>query len=178
MPSQGSLIPPTAHSGLQSLSGIVGKAGMQGDISPHYYQYIPGYGYFLMPGTPGDATAGSAAAEGAAGQGAANLARKSQKGCACLKEWSVSGTPCENYCCNPDNSAGDWCFVEEESCEGDTWGMCSSPSAMVQMSSNITRPGDLVNDQPKVSQQSSNQRTNFLQKRHDYVEGAECDCES
>lgn len=170
------MIPPTARGGLQSLNGIVGNAGTQGEISPHYYQYIPGYGYFLMPGTPGDAAAGSAAAEGAAGQGSANLARKSQKGCACLKEWSLSGTPCENYCCNPDNSAGDWCFVEDESCEGDTWGACSPTSALLQMS-NTTSPGDLVNDQLKVIQ-NSNPPTNFLQKRQDYVEGAECDCTS
>lgn len=131
-----------------------------------------------MPGTPSDAEAGSAAAEGAFGQGAANLVRKSQKGCACLKEWSLSGTPCESYCCNPDNSAGDWCFVEDQNCEGDTWGMCAAPAALLQMTSNATSSRGVANDQLQIIQKSSNRPTSFLQKRQDYVEGAECDCES
>lgn len=166
---------PLAHTGLQSLNSMVGSAGTQGEISPHYYQYIPGYGYFLMPGLPGDASYGKAAAEGANDQGA--MQRQSQKGCACLKEWSLSGTPCENYCCNPDNSAGVWCFVEDENCEGDTWGMCSASPTLLQITSNETKE-EKLRVEPEVDAKSRKSRMSFLQKRHDYVEGSECDCES
>lgn len=161
---------PPAHQGLQTLNSIVGNAGAQGEISPHYYQYIPGYGYFLMTGLPGDSSYGQVAANGANGQGA-EVVRESQKGCKCLKEWSLSGTPCENYCCNPDNAAGDWCFVEDQNCEGDTWGLCSASPTLLQTSSNRTKSEAMVRKTRKL-------QMGFLQKRHDDVEGSECDCES
>lgn len=164
MPSAAAMVPPMATSGLQSLTTIAGQATEKGELKPHYYQYVPGFGYFLMPGTPDDAEAGTAAA-----------VKTSAKGCACLKEWSMDGAACNNYCCNPDDSAGDWCFVEDEECEGDTWGTCAT--ALLQMTSNATSSRGVVNDQLKIIRKSSNPPTSFLQKRQDNVEGAECDCE-
>mmetsp|Transcript_56226 Transcript_56226/g.97661 ORF Transcript_56226/g.97661 Transcript_56226/m.97661 type:complete len:924 (-) Transcript_56226:314-3085(-) len=59
-------------------------------------------------------------------------ARVTKKGCACHKSWSLSGgSQCSKYCCNPDKSAGDWCFVKSESCEGSNWGYCK-PQATPQ----------------------------------------------
>lgn len=146
----------------------------QGKLTHHYYQYIPGFGYFMIPGTPGDPqTPGDTAGE-AAGE-AATLAMISKKGCACLQEWSVDGKDCTNYCCNPDGAAGDWCFVEDEGCEGDTWGMCGSNAALLQVISNSSR--GLKLNVSKVMQKSGNLRASFLQEKQDNVDGAECDCE-
>jgi len=165
--------------GLQALNTLAGQAAHEGDVTPHYYQYIPGYGYFLMPGTPGDAAAGSAAAQGAAGaNGAAAAAMLSAKGCACLKEWSLEGKECEDYCCNPDGSAGDWCFVEDENCEGDTWGVCQAPVAFVQITSKNISSSDLKVGAQKVARRSRNLRASFLQQQQDFEEGSECDCEA
>lgn len=141
---------------------------VDGTLDPHYYQYVPGYGYFLMPGLPGDKTAG----QEDEGESAANVVKQSEKGCACLKEWSLSGQSCNNYCCNPDSSPGDWCFVEDKSCEGDTWGMCAKP-VLLQLNSTATSSRHLKVNDPR----RKNLRSSFLQERQDYVEGAECDCE-
>jgi hypothetical protein len=45
-------------------------------------------------------------------------------GCLCQKDWGYAGTKCKDYCCNPDNSRTDWCFVQDRSCQGRSWGYC------------------------------------------------------
>jgi len=50
--------------------------------------------------------------------------RKTKKGCECKQTWQFEGQTCSDYCCNPDNEPGDWCFVEDESCQGSNWGHC------------------------------------------------------
>ena len=59
----------------------------------------------------------------------ATAARFTQKGCACARNWTLSGyIPCQEYCCNPDSDVADWCFVLDENCEGTSWGYCGSTS--------------------------------------------------
>lgn len=49
-----------------------------------------------------------------------------RSGCACKETWTATGFPeCTTYCCNPDDDArGDWCFVEDPVCEGESYGYC------------------------------------------------------
>lgn len=103
----------------------------------HFYQYIPGYGYFYMPGMPAAEEAAQKAAEEAAPAAPEAPKRKTETGCTCLKEWSLDGAPCATSCCNPDESEGDWCFVEDEECQGDSWGLCAPP-ALLQGKANLT----------------------------------------
>ena len=53
--------------------------------------------------------------------------RTTESGCACLESWTHSSyEPCSDYCCNPDDDAGgEWCFVEDEECQGANWGYCA-----------------------------------------------------
>merc|ERR1711920_568515 len=47
--------------------------------------------------------------------------------CRCLHVWEEEGVDkkCEDYCCNPDGDPdGEWCFVEDYSCEESDWGYC------------------------------------------------------
>jgi hypothetical protein len=51
-------------------------------------------------------------------------------GCTCYKEWKLNGvgSPCQNYCCNPDNDPnGPWCFTTL-SCKGKNYDTCSQSS--------------------------------------------------
>merc|ERR1712151_443499 len=52
--------------------------------------------------------------------------------CRCLKDWEEEGVgpKCENYCCNPDaDPDGEWCFVEDHTCEDSDWGYCEPATA-------------------------------------------------
>merc|ERR1719443_242338 len=52
---------------------------------------------------------------------------KTAEGCACSKSWEYQGTKA-SFCANPDNDpGGSWCNVEDESCQGKTWGYCKKP---------------------------------------------------
>jgi len=55
----------------------------------------------------------------------------SKKGCKCMMTWSMTGyAACTTGCCNVDKDAGgNWCFVEDQVCEGRNWGYCSLISA-------------------------------------------------
>ena len=55
-------------------------------------------------------------------------------GCMCDREWSHVGSTITDYCGNPDDDPnGDWCFVvNENDCQGRSWGYCEQPKAQAQ----------------------------------------------
>jgi len=60
-------------------------------------------------------------------------ARFTVQGCACKQRWATlvgqQLQSCATYCCNPDaDSGGDWCFVEDQSCQPNGWGFCLVPT--------------------------------------------------
>ncbi|CAE7491091.1 unnamed protein product [Symbiodinium natans] len=107
--------------GLNNLAYMVQQRA-QGELTYHYYQYVPGYGYVYEPGLKAD------------GQKLAALlkdGRKTTKTCGCLQSWTHKGQACSDSCCNPDNDAGGpWCFVMDQACQGDTWGTCEPLPAL------------------------------------------------
>eukprot|EP00928_Gymnodinium_smaydae_P016286 TRINITY_DN16086_c0_g1_i2.p1 TRINITY_DN16086_c0_g1~~TRINITY_DN16086_c0_g1_i2.p1 ORF type:complete len:614 (+),score=48.30 TRINITY_DN16086_c0_g1_i2:59-1843(+) len=53
--------------------------------------------------------------------------RETLNGCSCKQQWKdeKSGVTCETSCCNPSSSPhGDWCMVEDPTCEDAKWGYC------------------------------------------------------
>eukprot|EP00930_Biecheleria_cincta_P042294 TRINITY_DN290_c0_g1_i1.p1 TRINITY_DN290_c0_g1~~TRINITY_DN290_c0_g1_i1.p1 ORF type:complete len:341 (+),score=73.07 TRINITY_DN290_c0_g1_i1:114-1136(+) len=163
--------PAPAPGGSMSAAGVSGNHSAEpahdDKAAPHFYQYIPGFGYFYMAGMPSAeaaaAKAAKAAAQAAAASAASASVRQTPKGCKCLKEWSLSGTPCDDYCCNPDQAEGPWCFVEDEACQGDSWGYCVGQALLVQTKSNVTHG-------------SRHLRAGLQQEKAALVEGAACDC--
>jgi len=71
---------------------------------------------------------GTAGGESTLGVTAATVvARVTRNLCRCLKTWEEEGVSkrCTDYCCNPDGDPdGEWCFVEDYSCEESDWGYC------------------------------------------------------
>merc|ERR1712232_704340 len=76
---------------------------------------------------------GKAGAQSSLGVTAAVVqGRVTRNKCRCLKVWEEEGVQpkCEDYCCNPDaDPDGEWCFVEDPSCEESDWGYCESVTA-------------------------------------------------
>eukprot|EP00931_Biecheleriopsis_adriatica_P048826 TRINITY_DN28213_c0_g1_i1.p1 TRINITY_DN28213_c0_g1~~TRINITY_DN28213_c0_g1_i1.p1 ORF type:complete len:371 (-),score=53.01 TRINITY_DN28213_c0_g1_i1:13-1125(-) len=149
----------------------------------HYYQFVPGRGYFKESGIAGDEPQPAPIK-----LSEQSSARKTHKGCSCQAEWSYGGTPCTESCCNPDSEpSGDWCFVSDPSCQGAAWGFCSYPmpvaptaTSFIQEPSSVQKKkmqDAVVKDTPSRALKLS-----FLQKHDDRivgdaVEGAECECE-
>jgi len=53
--------------------------------------------------------------------------RYTYNNCKCQSVWWDDYDDCEGACCNPDaDPAGDWCYVEDMSCEDSSWGYCRS----------------------------------------------------
>lgn len=46
--------------------------------------------------------------------------------CLCKRNWNEDGLgTCSDSCCNPDyDPYGEWCIVQDESCEDSSWGYC------------------------------------------------------
>jgi len=141
----------------------------------HYYQFIPGHGYFLVEGIPGEKPVNHGkvaknAAEAAAAMPDAPVVTLTTKGCKCRKSWSFQGIACDNYCCNPDNEPnGPWCFVEDgplgEKCQSDNWGTCGPvPTALIETS--------LLAEAPK----RKHLRASFLEEFTKENEGDSCPC--
>lgn len=140
----------------------------------HYYQFIPGHGYFLVEGIPGEKPLNHGkvehlAAEAAEALPGAPVVTLTTKGCKCMQSWSFKGHACDSYCCNPDlEPKGAWCFVESgplgEKCQGDNWGHCSAPpTAFVETSSQAKAP-------------KRNLRASFLEEYTKEKEGEQCPC--
>jgi len=51
--------------------------------------------------------------------------RQTWNGCDCKKSWSFAELSCDHSCCNPDQDEfGNWCAVEDTTCEQADWGYC------------------------------------------------------
>jgi len=169
----GAMGAPAVGSGLTPLNKAAAEASKHGELGYHYYQYIPGYGYFFMPGVPGDGsdaapTGGAPAPAAMAGESSTITA----KGCKCMQSWSIDGRPCDSYCCNPDNdNGGNWCFVEDKACQGNSWGTCAAV-AMLQTASNVTEAAP----EKAVEAKQGHLRASFLQISQE-KDGDPCDCQ-
>lgn len=72
--------------------------------------------------------------------------RYTYAGCKCALNWEEEYFKCEGVCCNPfDDAAGDWCVVEDQSCEQSSWGYCrgdgANPDALLASSVASSRHG-------------------------------------
>jgi len=61
-----------------------------------------------------------------------NEVRKTTEGCSCKQQWTdvmevgAQEITVSDYCANPDNDEkGEWCMVQDETCQGEKWGYCA-----------------------------------------------------
>ena len=53
-------------------------------------------------------------------------------------------------CANPDNDPdGDWCFVEDETCQGAPWGYCAAPALADALDGQTHRSCVVIEGDPK-----------------------------
>merc|ERR1719502_2620359 len=87
----GAMGAPAVGVGLAPLNKAAAEASKHGELGYHYYQYIPGYGYFFMPGVPGDGSDAAPTAGAPAPAMAGESSTITSKGCKCMKSWSIDG---------------------------------------------------------------------------------------
>ncbi|CAJ1347824.1 unnamed protein product [Effrenium voratum] len=155
---------PGAHQDFQA-DPMNGGFVQQGDLDDHYYQYVPGSGYFRMESTD------SSKVQVAKTVASSTAGRASTKGCECMKAWSYNGNLCSNYCCNPDNDAsGAWCFVKDMNCQQDSWGPCTPVPGMPALLS-VNRTAASL---PTRQDTQRHLRASLLQSKRKV--GSECAC--